>query len=117
MDVLEAHPFHVTRDADFSIQELEAEDLLETIEEGVRQRRFGSVVRLMVIATICRSHILEILMSNLEVEDRDVYRMAGPLSMKRSDGGLPARPHGTEGPAVRAGGAPAPGERRGHLRR
>ena len=48
MEVVEAHPFHVTRDADFRIKELEAEDLLETIEEGVRQRRFGSVVRLMV---------------------------------------------------------------------
>ena len=41
MEVLEAHPFHVTRDADIAIKELEAEDLLETIEEGVRQRRFG----------------------------------------------------------------------------
>jgi polyphosphate kinase len=82
MEVVEAHPFHVTRDADFSIQELEAEDLLETIEEGVRQRRFGSVVRLMVTQDM-PPHILEILKSNLEVEDRDVYRVAGPLSMKR----------------------------------
>ncbi len=82
MEVVEAHPFHVTRDADFSIQELEAEDLLETIEEGVRQRRFGSVVRLMVTQEM-PPHILEILKSNLEVEDRDVYRVAGPLSLKR----------------------------------
>src|SRR5215831_7770381 len=35
MQVIEAHPFHVTRDADIAIKELEAEDLLETIEEGV----------------------------------------------------------------------------------
>ena len=48
MEVLESHPFHVTRDADMAIKELEAEDLLETIEEGIRQRRFQSVVRLMV---------------------------------------------------------------------
>src|SRR5215467_16272679 len=48
MEILESHPFHVTRDADIAIKELEAEDLLETIEEGVRQRRFGSVVRLIV---------------------------------------------------------------------
>ena len=46
MEVVEAHPFHITRDADIAIKELEAEDLLETIEEGVRQRKFGSVVRL-----------------------------------------------------------------------
>src|ERR1043165_7251063 len=45
MEIVEAHPFHVTRDADIAIKELEAEDLLETIEEGVRQRKFGSLVR------------------------------------------------------------------------
>src|ERR1035441_9265426 len=59
MDVIKAHPFHVTRDADIAIKELEAEDLLETIEEGVRQRRFGSVVRLMVSDDM-PAHILEI---------------------------------------------------------
>src|SRR5712692_6670242 len=41
MEVIEAHAFKVTRDADLEIQELEAADLLETIEEGVGQRRFG----------------------------------------------------------------------------
>jgi len=82
MEVLEAHPFHVTRDADISIKELEAEDLLETIEEGVRQRRFGSVVRVMVTEEMPQ-HILEILINNLEVEGRDVYRVAAPLSLKR----------------------------------
>ena len=46
MQVIQSHPFRVTRDAEVSIQELEAEDLLETIERGVRQRRFGRVVRL-----------------------------------------------------------------------
>jgi len=48
MEVLDAHPFRVTRDADMEIQELEASDLLETIEENVRMRRFGSVVRVTV---------------------------------------------------------------------
>ena len=82
MKVLEAYPFHVTRDADIAIKELEAEDLLETIEEGVRQRRFGSVVRLMVSDDM-PAHILDILSSNLEVEPSEVYRVAGPLSLKR----------------------------------
>lgn len=82
MEVLESHPFHVTRDADIAIKELEAEDLLETIEEGVRQRRFGSVVRLMVTQEM-PPHILDILISNLEVETSDVYRVKGPLSLKR----------------------------------
>jgi polyphosphate kinase len=82
MQVIEAHPFHVTRDADIAIKELEAEDLLETIEEGVRQRRFGSVVRLMVGEDM-PPHILEILMNNLEVEASEIYRLNGPLSLSR----------------------------------
>ena len=82
MEVIESHPFHITRDADIAIKELEAEDLLETIEEGVRQRRFGSVVRLMVTQDM-PAHILSILMSNLEVDAGEVYRVLGPLSLKR----------------------------------
>ncbi len=82
MQVLETHPFHVTRDADMAIKELEAEDLLESIEEGVRQRRFGSVVRLMVGKDM-PPHVLEILMTNLEVEASEIYRIKGPLSLSR----------------------------------
>ena len=48
MKILEAHPFHVTRDADSEIQDLEAGDLLESVEEGVWQRRFADVVRVEV---------------------------------------------------------------------
>jgi polyphosphate kinase len=82
MQLLEAHPFHVTRDAEMAIKELEAEDLLESIEAGVRQRRFGSVVRLMVGEDM-PTHILEILMTNLEVEASEIYRIDGPLSLSR----------------------------------
>jgi polyphosphate kinase len=82
MEVLEVHPFHVTRDADIEIRELEAEDLLETIEEGVRQRKFGDVVRLMVSAQMPQ-HILQILISNLEITRADVYKVDGPLAMAR----------------------------------
>ncbi|HEX5227796.1 MAG TPA: polyphosphate kinase 1 [Bryobacteraceae bacterium] len=82
MQVLEVHPFHVTRDADMAIKELEAEDLLESIEAGVRQRRFGDVVRLMVGEDM-PPHILEILLNNLEVEASEIYRLDGPLSLSR----------------------------------
>src|SRR5579862_9616132 len=82
MTVLATHPFHVTRDADIGIKELEAEDLLESIEEGVRQRKFGSVVRLMVGEDM-PPHILDILMTNLEVAPSEIYRISGPLSMSR----------------------------------
>ncbi|BDC49658.1 polyphosphate kinase [Bryobacterales bacterium F-183] len=82
MEVLGVHPFHVTRDADMAIKELEAEDLLESIEEGVKQRRFGSVVRLMVTHSMPQE-VLDILMSNLEIDSSDVYRVPGPLGLKR----------------------------------
>ncbi len=82
MEFLEAHPFHVTRDADVAIQELEADDLLETIEESVRQRRFGDVVRVKVNQEM-PDQILEILVSNLEAEWSDVYRVQDPISLVR----------------------------------
>jgi len=82
MQVVEALPFHITRDADIAIKELEAEDLLETIEEGVRQRKFGSVVRLRVSRQM-PPHILQILVSNLELSAGDVYRSNGLLGLSR----------------------------------
>ncbi|MGD0046690.1 MAG: polyphosphate kinase 1 [Bryobacteraceae bacterium] len=82
MEILEAHPFHVTRDADMAITELEAEDLLETVEEGLRQRRFQSVVRLLVTADM-PGPILGILMNNLGIGPSEVYRSPRPLSLKR----------------------------------
>jgi len=82
MEILEAHPFHVTRDADMAITELEAEDLLETVEEGLRQRRFQSVVRLLVTADM-PAPILNILINNLGIGPSEVYRSPRPLSLKR----------------------------------
>ncbi len=80
MEIVEAHPFRVTRDADTEIQELEAADLLETMEENVRQRRFGSVVRVTVNEAM-PAHILSILIVNLELDRNDIYPLVGPLGM------------------------------------
>jgi polyphosphate kinase len=80
MTVLEAHPFRVTRDADMVIQELEAADLLETMEQSVRQRRFGSVVRATVNDSM-PSRIRDILIENLELDPKDIYTMDGPLGL------------------------------------
>ena len=84
MEVIQSHPFRVTRDAEVSIQEMEAEDLLETIEKGVRQRRFGRVVRLTV-DTAMPAAIRDLLTENLEVDPRDVYTMEPPLGMSDLD--------------------------------
>lgn len=80
MAIIEAHPFRVTRDADMVIQELEAGDLLESIEQIVRQRRFGSVMRLTVNDAM-PTRIREILVENLEMDHRDVYTVEGPLGL------------------------------------
>jgi polyphosphate kinase len=81
MTIVEAHNFQVIRDAELEIQEWEAEDLLETTQEVVRQRRFGDVVALQVDSDM-PAHILQILMSNLQVEPYDVYLVEArrPLS-------------------------------------
>lgn len=80
MEVLEAYPFRVTRNADFIIQELEADDLLETMEESVRERRFGSVLRLSVTDEM-PERILEILINNLNVDMNDLYILPNPLGL------------------------------------
>ncbi len=82
LEVVETHPFHVTRDADIAIQEIEADDLLETVAEGVRRRRFGSVVRLLVHQDM-PEQILRILMNNLEIHANGVFRLNGPLALNR----------------------------------
>jgi polyphosphate kinase len=78
--VLEAHPFHVTRDAEVTLQEMEAHDLLESIEEGVRQRRFGSVVRLEVTPRM-PPRLRDLLVENLEIEPGDVHAHEPPLAL------------------------------------
>jgi polyphosphate kinase len=80
MKIVEAHPFHVTRDADTEIQELEADDLLECIEESVRRRRFGSVVRLMIHPDMPKP-VVELLVDNLDLDRRNLYMMEGPLGL------------------------------------
>ena len=79
-DVVAAHPFRITRDAEMVIQELEAEDLLQTIEQGVRQRRFGSVVRMTVDPTM-PENIRDILVENLKMDPLDVITIQPPLGM------------------------------------
>lgn len=84
MEILATHPFHVTRDAEMLIQEMEAADLLETIEQGVRQRRFGHVVRLK-LTTGTPSTVRRVLVENLEMDPRDVYVHDGPLALADLD--------------------------------
>ncbi len=78
--VNEVYPFRVTRDAEMLLQEMEAADLLATIEHGVRRRRFGQVVRLDVSPSI-PARLREILVENLEVQQQDVFELEPPLGL------------------------------------
>lgn len=80
MEVLEAHRFKITRDTDIELQEDEADDLLRVIEENIRQRRFGAVVRLEV-ASQMPEFMIDTLMENLEVTKDDVHVIDGPLGL------------------------------------
>jgi polyphosphate kinase len=80
MEVLAHHPFRVTRDADFELED-EAEDLLEAIESELRRRsKFGRVVRLEV-DTKMTGEVLELLCRELELSDSDVNVIDGPLDL------------------------------------
>jgi polyphosphate kinase len=74
MEIVKADVFHVTRDAELAIQELETEDLLESIQEAVWQRRFRNAVRLQVEASMPQK-LVDLLTSNLELDQNDVYRV------------------------------------------
>jgi polyphosphate kinase len=82
LEILRAHVFHLTRDAEVAIKELETDDLLETIEEAVWQRRFRDAVRLQVDARM-PSSMVEFLAGKLELDSSDIYRVQGPLDLSR----------------------------------
>jgi polyphosphate kinase len=80
LEVTGAYPFRVLRDADIEIQSDEAGDLLESIEKGLRQRRFGSVVNLTIQPGTPKK-VRELLRANLEMSPDDVWEVEGPLGM------------------------------------
>lgn len=75
------HLFRVTRDADIDIREEEAEDLLSSIQEELRQRKFGTPVRLEVSPDM-PADMIEYLTSSLGLEPEDVYVFDGPLHLQ-----------------------------------
>jgi polyphosphate kinase len=72
--------FRVTRNTDLTIDEDDAEDLLQTIEEHLRQRLHGDAVRLE-IADAADERFVQMLVGALDLHDRDVYRVAGPVDL------------------------------------
>src|SRR4051794_24735942 len=79
MQIVDHGMFRVTRDADFEVSD-EADDLLEAVEAELRRRRFGEVVRVEVGAGMAPALREEIIRS-LEVEERQVYDVEGPMDI------------------------------------
>jgi polyphosphate kinase len=72
--------FRVTRNTDLTIQEEDAEDLLETIEESLRQRMRSDPVRLEISAEADEAFV-DMLTAAHDLEPRDVYRIPGPIDL------------------------------------
>jgi len=72
--------FRVARNTDLTIEEEDAEDLLEMIEESLRQRRRSDPVRLEISADADEAFV-EMLTEAHDLEARDVYRVPGPIDL------------------------------------
>ena len=72
--------YRVMRNADLDIDEDEAEDLLKEIEEQVRRRRFGEIIRLEVQDDI-DSDLLHYIVDELEVDEADIFSVNGPIDL------------------------------------
>lgn len=75
-----AHSFRVTRDADLSVDDSDAEDLLVAVETELRRRRFGRAVRLEVSAGT-PTEIISLLVDELELTAADVFTVDGMLDL------------------------------------
>ena len=69
---LASTPFRVTRNADIEIEEEEADDFLEILQEGLRSRNKGSLIRLELIDG-ADSDLINFLLSHLNLDDKDIY--------------------------------------------
>ncbi|MCM1983463.1 polyphosphate kinase 1 [Lyngbya confervoides] len=76
MNIEGSYLFRITRNSDIALEEDEADDLLLAIEEELRKRRFGSVVRLEVLAGM-PANILQSLKQDLDLGDIDIYEVEG----------------------------------------
>jgi polyphosphate kinase len=81
MEIVAACPFRVTRNADVQRNEETAEDLLEVIQEELRERRFATIVRLEVTKGMPR-WMIELLAAELEVTEQEVFEIDGLLALK-----------------------------------
>lgn len=75
-----AYPFRIMRNADLTIEEDEAEDLLKEIEKQLKKRQWGQAIRLEVESGIDK-RLLKIIRQELSIHDEDIYQIDGPLDL------------------------------------
>ncbi len=79
-DVVDAFPYRIMRNADFDIEEDEAEDLLKEIEKQIKKRDWGEVIRLEVEKDVNKK-LINILKANLGINEQDVFYINGPIDL------------------------------------
>ena len=78
--VICAHPFRIMRNADLTIDEDEAADLLKEIEKQLKKRQWGEAIRLEVEEGIDQ-RLLQIIRKELKIKMDDIYYINGPLDL------------------------------------
>ncbi|WP_398333836.1 polyphosphate kinase, partial [Vulcanococcus sp.] len=81
MEVEGHYFFRVTRDADLELRDLEADDLMEALQQGLRKRRMGGEVVRLEVANEMPDAVVDLLMEGTGVEAEDLYRIQGPLGL------------------------------------
>lgn len=79
-EIICAHPFRIMRNADLTIEEEEAADLLKEIEKQIRRRQWGEAIRLEVEEGIDK-RLLKFLKKELRIEEQNIYPIDGPLDL------------------------------------
>jgi len=80
MEVVEHHAFRVSRNADLTLEDEEADDLLALVEIELRRRRFGRAVRVEVEPSMT-DEVRKLLVRELELHPDDLYDVPGPLDL------------------------------------
>ncbi len=79
-DIIASHPFRVMRNADLTIDEEEAVDLLEEIQKQLKKRQWGEAIRLEIEGNVDK-RLLKILKKELSVSSQDIFHISGPLDL------------------------------------
>jgi len=83
MKVLSAHIFRVTRNADIERNEEQADDLLEMIEEELRERRFADIVRLEIDRNM-PNDVKQYIYKQMQAGKEDIFEINGPIALADS---------------------------------